>query len=381
MTQPVVRERPVYGPDSRHSFFWDLCLSSVRGDHAASERLAKHEAHDAPERARRAAGAVAAFETHAAANDLETRVNPNTTLGTGGEFSPPLWLMDRFASGARAGRPFGDLLQPIPLPPGVHSINTPRMTTGSLAGPQTQDGEVLTSQDLVTTQISAPVVTIGGMLDVSQQLEDQAPAGFDTYAYVDLHRAYNRALEGQLLFGTGVGSQMLGVANVTGINTVDGTSMTTIATFWPGLGQTAAAVGNNRFYPPEIWLMAPRRWFWIASSVDNSSRPIASPGNTGPATALDAPYVGGAYSVGPVLGIPTFMDGVIPAGTNNDTVFALRPSDMFLWESAPKTLVTPESLSGTLQVRIRMFHYVAFMSNRYPTGIGVLKNLTQPSNF
>jgi len=152
-------------------------------------------------------------------------------------------------------------------------------------------------------------------------------------------------------------------------------------TFWKGLGQVAAGVGNNRFYAPEAWLMAPRRWFWIASSVDAQFRPIASPGNTGPATALQAPYVGGSYSVGPILGLPVYMDGVIPAGASADTIFACRPSDMFLWESADKFLVTPQPLSGTLQVRISLARYAAFMSSRYPAGIGVMTSVPQPTNY
>jgi len=289
MTESVhVAEPDLYGPGSRESWFWDLARASVQGDQDAKERITRHADLEAPERERRDRRDRALFET-TLPEDATVRVNPNTTLGTGGEFAPPLWLIDKFASGARAGRPLGDLLNPLPLPAGVQSINTPRMTTGSLSGPQAQNGAAVTSQDLVTTPITANVSTIAGELLVSQQLEDQAPAGFDTYAYQDLKRAYNRALEGQLLFGTGVGPQILGLANVPGITSVSGAGFGTTSmadgTFWKGLGQVAAGVGNNRFYAPEAWLMAPRRWFWIASSVDAQFRPIASPGNTGPATA------------------------------------------------------------------------------------------------
>lgn len=378
-----VTEPDIYSAVSRNSFFYDM-LRSNQGDKAAGERMRRHAAHEAPEVARREARKGGAFRDHAAVNGLEARVNPNDQLGTGGEFTPPLWLIDQFASSSRAGRPLGDLLNPLPLPKGVHSINVPRMTTGSLAGPQAYNGEPLASQDLVTAAVSSNVCTIGGLLDVSQQLEDQAPAGFDTYAYVDLKRAYNKALEAQLMFGTGVGDQLLGVTNVSGVTSVANAGGSfSDGSFWNNLGSVAAGVGNARLLPPEAWFMAPRRWAWIASSVDGSKRPIASPGNAGPFTALQAPFEGGALAVGPVLGFPVYQDGALLnlGAAGNDIVVACRPSDMMLWESDDKFMVTVNATAGTLQARIVLARYTAFLPHRYPTGIGLLTGCTQPMGF
>jgi len=378
MTRIQVREPDLYSATSRHSWFWDLARS--RADADAADRLRRHAEHEAPAVQQRDRQVLDAFRDVAEALGAEVRLNPNSSAGTGGEFTVPLWLVSQFASASRAGRPLGDLCNPLPLPAGVHSISVPRMTTGTIAGVQSTDGEAIAEQDITTSTISSNVVTIGGAVDIAQQLEDQAPAGFDTYAFLDLKRAYNRALEIQLLSGTGGPGQLLGVTNVTGITSITGTGFTSIQTLWPGFGMAAAGVGNNRLLPPSVWLLAPRRWFWIASSVDNSLRPVSSPGNSGPHTT-DLVMEGGAMPVGPILGLPVYLDGAIPAGTSPDYAVCCRPDDMLLWETTDKVLVTPEATSGTLQTRIRLYRYVAFLPHRYPTGIGLITNMPQPAGF
>ena len=310
---------------------------------------------------------------------LEARANPSSVLGSGGEFDVPLFLVDKFASAARAGRPLADLVGSTPLPPGISSIHIPRMTTGSQTTVQA-DNTAVAGQDLATVDVVAPVVTIAGQLDVSQQLFDMAPMGFDTYAFTDLLRAYDRNLEAQMLLGSGTAGQMLGVTNVAGINMVNGSTATTLAGLWPLLGQAGAAVGNTRALPAEVWLLAPRRWFWMASSLDSSNRPISTPGNGAPQpTGLD--LAGGAAPVGPMLGLPTYLDGALPAGTSPDTAVCFRPSDMFLFEGPPRLIVAANPLSATLQIRLSLHRYVAWVPQRYPAGIGVVTNIPAPSNY
>src|SRR5437899_9377064 len=102
-------------------------------DSAAAERLQRHQ---------REVAADVKMGVRSAAHHVEYRVNPNSTAGTGGEFDAPLWLIDRFASAARAGRPFGDLLQPEPLPSGISSVHIPRMSTGTSTGTQSDGAAV-----------------------------------------------------------------------------------------------------------------------------------------------------------------------------------------------------------------------------------------------
>jgi hypothetical protein len=126
--------------------------------------------------------------------------------------------------------------------------------------------------------------------------------------------------------------------------------------------------------------MAPRRWFWLASSMDSSNRPIASPGNAGPHTT-DLAAQGGALPYGPVLGVPVYADGAITAGTSADPILCLRPSDMFLFEGTPRVLAAANPLAGALQIRLSYHRYVAFVPTRYPAGIGVVTAVPQPTGF
>ena len=69
----------IYNPESRDSYFFDLYKSGL-GDSGARERLDRHSMQfRADERTR---------------NVPEFRA-ASTTAGSGGEFAPPLWLIDK----------------------------------------------------------------------------------------------------------------------------------------------------------------------------------------------------------------------------------------------------------------------------------------------
>ena len=358
----VKREPLTYREDGAHSFFGDL-IESNRGDFEARERITRHA--------------------------METRTNPTGTAGTGGEFDPPGWLIDRWAGPARAGRVLADITPTAPLPAGVSSINVPKLTTGSLTGVQPGQGTPPVSQDWVSTSNKSNVVTIAGQLDVSIQIAEQTPSnpGFDAVAYTDLVRDYNAQLEQQMINGTGTNGQLLGLSNFTVASghSISGSSVVTtttdgVAVLWPLLGQAFAAVGNDRKLAPEAWLLAPRRWAFIASSLDTSHRPIASPHSEHHLS--DSPLGGSAQPVGSLLGVPVYLSGaVIPTAASADTAYAIRPSDTVLFEGAPKLMMVVNSLSGTLQVRFSLRRYVAFVGNRFSGGLAMITGMPQPTNF
>lgn len=361
-----VRSEPaIYRPDGRWSFFADLVRSTLMHDPESRQRLSRHN-----------------LETRA----LEQRVNPNTTAGTGGEFSPPAWLIDQWAGPARAGTVFADLMTKIPLPPGISSVNVPKLTTGFLDAVQPAQGGVVPSQDLVSTANTSPVVTIAGQADVSVQLFEQTPAtpGFDQVTFADLADSYDDQLEGQLINGTGANGQLTGVANfvLPAANTISGAAVTSslvVTSLWPLLGQAVAAIGNARKKPPEVIVMAPRRWAMIAASFDNQNRPIASPHTE--AHTSDLPKAGGNAPVGRLMGFKVHLAGAIPAGATADSIFFLRPSQMYLYESPARMVIAPNPLSGTMQVRLRLHKYVAFVGNRFSGGTAIITNLIQPTNY
>jgi HK97 family phage major capsid protein len=355
----VAREAATYRPDGPHSFFADLGAVHRGQDFDAAQRLFCHEQ-----------------ETGA----IETRTNPNTTAGTGGEFAPPLWVIERFQTVARAGRVLGDLVNKLVLPPGVSSINWPILTTGADAEIQPEDADPVTEVDEVTSSAVNPdVVTIAGESDASQQLFDLTPSpGYDGIVYADLSRAYSANLEKQLLAGTGTNGQLTGVQNVTGRNAdVIGISATSVSVTYNVMGKAIASVGNARLLPAEYLLMAPRRWAWLTSQVDDSHRPIEAPSSPHPNAS---PVAGGVSPVGRILGKPVYEDGAIPAGTSADVIVALRPSDLWLYESTPRLAVDQTVLAGSLQVRLQLRRYVSFQLP-YPTAAATVTGIPAPAGY
>jgi hypothetical protein len=86
---------------------------------------------------------------------------------------------------------------------------------------------------------------------------------------------------------------------------------------------------------------------------------------------------------GSMQGLDVLKDANIPtnqgAATNQDPVIVTRREDLYLFESGTPTVrVYEEVLSGTLQVRIQCFGYIAFTAERYPkattliTGAGLV---------
>lgn len=377
----VKRNELTYEFGNGNSFYGDLFNASVRQDLGAQIRLDRHQLeHDIETRGRRKVEAARLRELQD--QGLELRVQPNTTLGTGGEFSPPLWLTSQFSTAAAAGRVLADLIGSIVLPPGVASVNIPRIAVGAVAGIQPGQPGAIPSQDETTFNASSPVVTIAGQVDASQQLFDQTPNGYDIVAFTDMGKSYARNLDQQLISGTGINGQLLGLTNTTlpAGHTISGAGATTFTLLWPIIGQAYAAVGNDRQLPPERFLLAPRRWAWIGTSLDTSNRPIVLPGTAGPSIS-DYGLAGGTPPAGSFLGKPVYEAGAIAGGTSSDFIVCCRPSDLLLFESEPKFAVDQQVLAGSLQVRMQLRRYVAFVGNRYPSSISIVTGLTQPSNF
>lgn len=390
----ILSEPRVYDRESPNSFFRDLALKEARQDQNAIDRLTRHRIEC--ERDARADEMSQEERDSLAMQGIELRA-ANSGLGFGGEFDPPAWMIPLFASAGRAGRVVADLISnagnAFVLPQGVSSINIPRMTTGNTALIQ-GDGGPVSDVDMVTVNASSEVVTIAGQQDLSQQLYDLTPSpGMDYIMLTDLLRAYNKTLELQLINGTGVAtptsadSQLLGLASITlpSANTISGsgvgTTSTSVSSLWPLLGQAFGQVGNQRLLPPEAFLLSPRRWAWIAGGLDSSNRPLASPGGATYHASTDATPAGDVRPYGPLVGTPAYVTGGIPNGASTENIYAIRPSDFFLWESSPRFIATPQPLGGTLQVRLSLHRYVGAVLNRYPTGIAVVNAIPAPTGY
>lgn len=353
----AVGEPLIYEYRNRRSYCRDLALRESRNT-AAGERLRKHmrQMQAVPKREMRSLEGV------------EFRVNPNLTAGTGGEFAPPLWLNELFAMARRPGEVIQRLAPTFDLPPGVSSVNLPRMTQGTVAS-QNVAGTPVDDQDVETEAVKSPAATFVGMSDWALQALEQSPAGahLDWVVFKDLFDSLDAEVEYELIAGSGENERFYGLINVAGNNKITYTSANpTGPGMIPYLGQAAAQVGVKRRLPPEAWLATTSRFFWLAFSEDSANRPLSIedyPHSNFPNAGLGSVGVYFDDAITTTLGV----------SKEQDVVIACRPSDFVLLVSEPKPSVKLDVLSGSLSARFELHRYVAAILGRYPSGISVVE--------
>jgi HK97 family phage major capsid protein len=393
----VLSEPRTYSDGSRHSYFLDLARRTLNqgdgdgGIEAARDRLERHAAElrvELPEREAHRDEAAreqndrefrsAGYSRRARASAFETRVNPNRTDGQGGDFVPPLWLIDEYIDLPRFGRPMANLCKNLPLPSGTDSINLPKVNTGTTVAVQTADAAAVSSTDLTDTSVSAPVRTIAGQQDIAIQLLDQSPISFDEVVMADLLADYDSKLDIQVANGSGASGQVTGIIPTSGINAVTYTDASpTLPELWVPLLQSASLVATKRKMPATGVVLTPSMWYWALSQLDADNRPLILPNQNvmnsmGEAGGLNVDGPAGMFT----YGLPAALDGNIPSnlgtGTNETRIITARWQDLYLWEGQMRSRVLSEILSGTLQVRIQVYGYVGFMANRRPEAISVI---------
>ena len=351
--------------NTQRSFLRDLGNKTLRGDSDASERLRRHSA---------------------AMADTEKRAlgNTNATGGSGGELAPPEWLINDYIKLVRPGRITADLFTKSDVPSGVSNINIPRILTGTSVAVQSTQNTALSQTDMTTGFVSTGFTTIGGKQVVSQQLLDQTALNFDQVVLQDLAAAYATTFGQQVIFGAGTGANNNSVLNglvnapVSGANAAVFTSASpTAALLYSKLNGMLASFVTQRFAPPEVWLMHPRRWYWLLAQVDSQGRPLVVPTSVAyNPVAMDNMGIGVQGSVGVLLGLPVVIDPNLPinlgAGTNQDEIFLMKTSDLWLFESTPQVESFRETYSDSVGVLFRIYNYAGTILNRYSTSIATL---------
>lgn len=352
----VTSEARTYEQGNGRSYFADLATSTINQDVDARQRLERHAA--------------------------EVRMDPEyrdliRTDGNGGYFVPPLWLSD-YVELARAGRPTANLVTNLPLPPGTDSINVPKISTGTATAIQVGDGSAPQETDLADTSVACGVKTIAGQQDMSIQLFEQSPFNFDQIVMADLAADYATKVDVQVLSGSNANGQVKGIYGASGVNAVTWTDTTpTVSELYSKLADGIQKIHTNRFQPPTVIVMHPRRWAWMLAAVDSQGRPLVVPSGQGPTNAIASfGTVGSEQVVGSLQGLPVVTDPSIPitdgTGTNEDSIIVMRAQDCILYESSLRTRVLPEVLSGTMQVRVQVYGYLAFTAERQPKSITIL---------
>ena len=362
-----VREQATYTKgDPRRSYLKDLITVSIPGRSDADEareRLSRHS-HD-----------VDTLPEYMEARNL------NRTNGSGGYAVPPSWLVQDYISLARAGRPVANVVQNQALPAGTNSINIPKLSTGTTTAIQNGDNTTISETDLTDTYVTAPVQTIAGQQGLSLQLLDQSPIAFDEIVFRDLIQDHATKVDQQVLYGSGGSGQVQGIHGTSNILTV-ASGGTTIAYVYAAVANAIQQIHAQRFLPPEVIVLHPRRWGWFLSLLDSSSRPLFLPNANNPMNAggilekVDSQQV-----VGQMHGLPVVTDPNLTTNNsgNQDYIYVMRASDLILWESGLRTRVLPETRATSLTVLLQVYSYVAFSAGRYPQSVAEITGLTAPT--
>jgi HK97 family phage major capsid protein len=303
--------------------------------------------------------------------------------GSGGYAVPPAWLMSQYIELARPGRAIANLVQRQPLPGGTDSINVPKLLTGTTVAIQTADNQPVSQTDLTDTFVNAPVRTIAGQQGVSIQLIDQSPIAFDDVVFRDLVAAHAAVLDNQVIGGSGVNGQVLGIRLTPNIGSV-AVSTLDIQGVYASIANAVQQIHTTRFLPPDVICMHPRRWGWFLSLLDGNQRPLFIGAVNAPmniAGRLDD--VASQQVVGQMHGLPVVTDPNIPTnlGTSSDedVIFVMRASDLVLWEDGIRARVLPETKAANLTVVLQIYSYLAFTAARYPQSVVEITGLSAPT--
>lgn len=359
----VVREaNPVYRKDSTEvSYFRDLFEVS-RGSSEARERLARSQ------------------ETRAA----------TTVGGAGGEFAPPAWLVEDFVALARAGRITADLANRADLPEGISSVNLPKVTANTDPAVVQTQNTTITEASFTTTSVSSGITEISGKQTVSLALLRQSGVPIDQVILSDLAQGYAVTLDQQVISGSAANGQLRGLitagTTVTYTTTTPAVVSTTAAnSFYNKILSAQSTMNSTRFLPADAIVMHPRRWSWVLSALDGNSRPLVTPNGAAynQVAAAGQPVAEGF--AGEMLGLPVYVDPNIPtnlgAATNQDVVFVLRTSDLWLWESAVETASFDATLAAQNSILFRVLGFAAFIPHRHQASVQVISGtgLVAPS--
>lgn len=359
--QIQVDEPDMYVRGGQHRFMDDLFRAQIKNDPIALERVTKHHIHEVEKRA--------------------------LTTSTFGGLIPPNYLLEMYAKALRNGRVFADQVNRQDLPPTGMSIIIPRLTTGLAAAPQSSENSAVTTQDIVETDLTVQVVTIGGYSPVSRQSLERA-AYNEEILMEDLIARYNADLDVECLNGSGSSPHMLGFLNTSGIKTSAATGSSNLPAVYANIAdviqQINSAVGGLGYVADKI-VMHPRRWGSFVAAVDTTNRPIL--GISGlPVYNVDGVGNSAGYGyVGTIQGLPVYVDANIPvnlgSGSNEDRILVFASGVVHLWErdSDPITLAFEQQAGTSLQVQLVAYGYAAFSAGRYPAACGVVTGLDTPT--
>jgi hypothetical protein len=281
----------------------------------------------------------------------------------------PQYLTDMVAPTARAKRPFADICTMHPLPASGMTVNISRITTATSTAVQSSQNSAVSETNMDDTLLSVDVQTFAGQQTVARQAIDRG-TGIESIVLGDLVGSLNTLIDNTLINQATNGLDAITDANVD-VAYTDGTP--TVAELWPKLADVIQQIQSAVFDGATHWLMHPRRFWWLASSVGTSFPFVQLP--------QSAPQVGGTVVnnrydgvAGYLLGLPVILDANIVtnggAGTNEDRIYAVTDSECHLWEDDTLFIRAEQTNAASLGVLFVVAKYAAYTFSRYPSANG-----------
>lgn len=351
----VRNEARTYRQNGEHSFLCDLYAVHHRtGDYVGAEQRQQRHLHE---------------ET------VERRdINVSALAGA----IPPQFLVDQFAMVARAGRPFLNSLNAMPLPPEGIDFTIPRGTTGTV-GAMTAEAAAFNETDPANTDMTNSVRLVSASTDISRTMFMRGGSVVDQILFPDLIAASEVALNANAWSGNGTAPNHRGVLAVVGIEAVTYTDATpTVSELWPKLSDAVQRINSLRFLPGNVIYMHPRRWGMVTSATDTTGRPLfefsSVPPNSVFGLGVAAQY---GQVVGTLQGLPVITDATLPTnlgvGVNEDIIVVLRSFDILYWEDDVMQFTFEQTLPNSPgQVRLAVGRFSLLAAGRYPKAIATI---------
>ena len=360
----VTNEPNTYSEHNRSvSFFGDLYNMQYNNDIEASDRIRRHR------------------------QEMNIEHRDGTTANYAG-LVVPQYLTQLAAELSRAGRPFADQCTSLPLPDQGMTINLSRVTTGSSAAMQAAENNAVSETDIDDTLLTVDVRTIASGQQISRQAVDRG-TGIDALIAADMMGALATVLEDQVLNGSGSSGNMLGLSNISGINSVTYTDGSpTGAELYSKIVDGIQQINSNRFAGADLIVMHPRRLAFLQAETDGNGRPLVVPTQHVPQNAMGTgPIAGYGVTGASVAGLPVVTSGKISTGAgsggNEDVIFIVRRADCLLFEdNTQPVMVRMDQTAGlNLTVTLVAYQYACFIGGRYPASISMISGtgLVAPS--
>jgi hypothetical protein len=194
--------------------------------------------------------------------EVETRAL-STTDGAGGDFVPPLWMINDYVALARTARPTADRVRNENLPTGTDQINVPKILTGTAVAEQATQNTAVQNTDATTGSVAANVATLAGQQVLPVQLIEQSPINMDSILLAGPGVRLRR--EGRPVRAEQQRDEQEGPP--AGDRHQRGHLHQRLAHRGAAVQKIADAiqqVTSNRFLPPDTIVMHPRRWAYLS---------------------------------------------------------------------------------------------------------------------